>query len=147
MKILFVEDDDNKVSDVKKFLIELLPNVDITIKNSSTSGIRELREKTFDLIILDMSLPLYDLNYSDDDFETFAGIDILEEMSRIGINTNVMVITAFDVLGENDVNIQQLDLQMNEDFPEMYKGIIHYQKSSLEWTSELTKILSSNYKY
>lgn len=142
MKILIIEDDIYKIEDITKFLNENLSQFNLTTVNSSTSGINKLKENSYDLILLDMSLPLYDLNYSDDDFDTFAGIDILDEMYRLEIFTKVIVITAFDVLGDNEITLSQLNKQMNEDFNDFYLGIIHYQKSSLDWTGKLKNYLS-----
>ncbi|WP_416829288.1 hypothetical protein [Ectobacillus polymachus] len=147
MRILYVEDDDSKVLEVKKLVIDFIPDSKLKISNSLTSGIAEIRGNKYDLILLDMSLPLYDFKDCDDeegnDFETFAGIDILEEMKRIKVETNVIIITAFDVLGENDnkLNLKQLDERMIKDFSSTYKGIIHYKSSSLEWRNALIKLI------
>jgi CheY-like chemotaxis protein len=152
MRILYVEDDDSKVTDVKKLFKELIPNNKMIITNSLTSGITEIRNNNYDLILLDMSLPLYDFKDYDndeaDDFETFAGIDILEEMKRIKVETNVIIITAFDVLGENEnkLNLEQLDEQMMKEYSSTYKGIIHYKTSSLEWSNAFKKLIKENYK-
>lgn len=152
MKILYVEDDINKVRDVKKLFGDFMPNNNMTITNSFTSGIIEIRNNKFDLILLDMSLPLYDFRDCDDDdandFETFAGIDILEEMKRIKVRTNVIIITAFDVLGENEnkVNLEQLNERMLKEYSSTYKGIIHYNTSSLEWSNVLKNLIKENYK-
>lgn len=141
MKILIIEDDKHKIEDIQKALKEHIEKFELITVNSSTSGIKNLKESTYDLILLDMSLPLYDFNYSDDDFDTFAGIDILDEMYRLGIFTRVIVITAFDVLGDNEVTLSQLDKQMKDEFTDFYMGIIHYQKSSLDWAIQLKELI------
>lgn len=152
MKILYVEDDNSKVTDIKKLFIDFIPDNNMIITNSLTSGIIEIRSNKFDLILLDMSLPLYNFkdcdNDEENDFETFAGIDILEEMKRIKVETNVIIITAFDVLGENEnkLNLEQLDERMLQEYSSTYKGIIHYKTSSLEWSNALKYILKENYK-
>jgi CheY-like chemotaxis protein len=151
MKILYVEDDPTKVKQVLKFLKENVPGCNLTIRNSYTSGVLEIRSNKFDLILLDMSLPLYDILDCDpdesNDFETFAGIDILEEMKRIRNSTNVIIITAFDVLGDNEnrVNLKQLDDRMSKEYTPFYKGIIHYNTFSLEWSNMLKIFINDNY--
>lgn len=148
MRILYVEDDVSKVTDVRNLLDDVIPINNLVIKNSLTSGIIELRKNKFDLILLDMSLPLYDFKESDNDgdFETFAGIDILEEMKRIKLSTNVIIITAFDVLGENKLNLDQLNKEMLQDYGSIYKGIIHYKTTTLEWSNSFKKLIEKNYK-
>ena len=58
MKILLIEDEIAKEKDILKYLKELCIN-DVVVKHSITSGIAEIREKSFDHILLDMSLPLF----------------------------------------------------------------------------------------
>ena len=151
MKILYVEDDPNKVKDVTRFFNEYIPNCNLTIANSYTSGVIEIQSMSFDLILLDMSLPLYDFKDCDpdeaNDFETFAGMDILEEMKRTKVQTNVIIITAFDVLGEyeNKLNLEQINERMLKEFSLSYKGIIHYNTSSLEWSNALKNYLNLYY--
>ncbi|SEJ60674.1 hypothetical protein SAMN05660742_111155 [Propionispira arboris] len=138
MKILYIEDELDKANQVKMAITNYLNDVDVCIKMSYTTGIIAIKKNCYDVILIDMSLPLYDVKYDsdeDNDFETFAGIDIMKEMDRIGNKTAVIVITAFDVLGKNDkqVNIKQLDKDIKNEFGNQYLGIVQYDSSSLEW--------------
>ena len=97
-----------------------------------------------------MSLPLYDISDSmeyeeDNDFETFAGIDLLEELVRIDSEKKVIIITAFDVLGEDDnkINLSQLDLKMKKNYENNYGGIVYYNASSLEWCHKLIELIKN----
>lgn len=143
MKILYVEDEEVKAKEV----IDVLNNKGtIDLKKSLNSGLAVIQEKTFDLILLDMSLPLYDYSSVDEnenDFETFAGLDILEELDRKGRNDKVVIITAFDVLGEgeNETTMAQLDEKLQEEYEDVYLGLIYYDSSSLEWRRSLQKLL------
>ena len=143
VNILYVEDEEVKAKEV----ISALGTVDnIELKKSLSSGLAAIQEKSFDLILLDMSLPLYDYSSEDEnenDFETFAGIDILEELDRKGRADKVAVITAFDILGEgeNEITMLQLDKKLREEYEEVYLGLIYYDSSSLEWRRSLQKLL------
>lgn len=143
MKILYVEDEESKIKQVIKCIKENFPEYLVEVKNSYTSAIIALNEVKYDLVLLDMSLPLYDNDFFDEDeineFETFAGIDILEEMKRVNNFTNVIVITAFDILGNDgySVTLEQLNEKMIDNYAPFYKGIIYYNILSLEWSSIL----------
>jgi CheY-like chemotaxis protein len=143
MEILYVEDEEVKALEVKKLLSE---NNNVELRKSLNSGISAINEKKYDLIVLDMSLPLYDYETEDDDendFEPFAGIDVLDELVRKGRSEKVVVITAFDILGEgeNMITLQQLDLRLKNEYKEIYLGLIFYNSSSLEWRRGLTSII------
>lgn len=143
MKILYVEDEEVKAKEI----VDLLKQEHIVVlKKSLNSGIAAILDDMYDLILLDMSLPLYDYDTEDEDendFETFAGIDILDELIRTERKENVVVITAFDILGEGDkvITMQQLDEQLKNEYGELYLGIIFYNSSSLEWRRALQNII------
>ena len=126
MDILYVEDEEVKAKEVLASLDER-NNVDF--RKSLSGGLCAIQEKQYDLVLLDMSLPLYDYDSEDEDendFETFAGIDILEELIRKSRNDKVVIITAFDILGEgeNEITMLQLNENLQEEYNEIYLGLI-----------------------
>lgn len=143
MDILYVEDEEVKAKEVLASLDER-NNVDF--RKSLSGGLCAIQEKQYDLVLLDMSLPLYDYDSEDEDendFETFAGIDMLEELIRKSRNDKVVIITAFDILGEgeNEITMSQLNENLQEEYNDIYLGLIYYDSSSLEWRRSLQKIL------
>lgn len=148
MEILYVEDEQNKARQVVQVIKENIPSVNILLRNSYNAALMEIGRENLDLILLDMSLPLYDVSEAmeyeeDNDFETFAGIDLLEEFVRIDSKKKVIIITAFDVLGEDDnrINLMQLDEKMKKEYCDNYRGIIYYSSSSLEWCHKLVELI------
>ncbi|MDY3997668.1 MAG: hypothetical protein SOY73_00905 [Blautia sp.] len=148
MEILYVEDEQNKARQVVQVIKENIPSVNILLRNSYNAALMEIGRENLDLILLDMSLPLYDVSEAmeyeeDNDFETFAGIDLLEELVRIDSKKKVIIITAFDVLGEDDnrINLMQLDEKMKKEYCDNYRGIIYYSSSSLEWCHKLVELI------
>lgn len=142
MKVLFIEDEQTKEKYICDLLRDFDNKVDITVEKSLMSGISRIQKESFDITLLDMSLPLYDIGSNIDEineFEAFAGIDILEEMFRIDYTGKVIVITAFDIIEDDTkrLSLEQLNIQMKNDYPGLYMGCIHYNSSSLEWKREL----------
>lgn len=143
MNILYVEDEEVKAKEV---LASLDEKCNVDFRKSLSGGLSAIQENQYDVVLLDMSLPLYDYDSEDEDendFETFAGIDILEELMRKSRNDKVVVITAFDILGEgeNEITMPQLDANLQEEYKEIYLGLIYYDSSSLEWRRNLQSIL------
>ena len=146
MKILFIEDENVKQNDILKYLNEELMQHDVEVVHSLMGGMLALRKCDYEMVLLDMSLPLYDINGEDEggnEFEAFGGIEILDEIERKELSIKVLVITAFDVIEDDTkkIHLEQLDEQMMDNYSEFYLGCIHYDQSSLEWKSELKKYI------
>lgn len=143
MNILYVEDEEEKAREVVTYLSE---KNKVILKKSYSSGVSAIYESSYDLILLDMSLPLYDYGSEDEDeneFDTFAGIDIIDELVRLDRKEKVAIITAFDILGEDDsrIDVHQLDERLKLEYNKNYIGTIYYDVSSLEWRRELQEII------
>lgn len=144
MKLLFIEDDDLKASFILDFLTEEFNNkLSITRKKSWQSGLIEVLDnyQSYELILLDMSMPRYDPDVGDvnEEFETFAGWDLLKEMKRKRINIPACIITSFDYFGKDDnlINHSKLDLILADEFPEFYEGMIFFNSSHINWKNKL----------
>ena len=127
MKVLFVEDENVKQSNIVTYLKDELGVENISVVNSLMGGMLALRNGKFDIVLLDMSLPLYDINGEDEElneFEAFGGIEILDEIDRKELSVKVLVITAFDVIEDDTkkINLEQLDDQMKENYSNYYLG-------------------------
>lgn len=146
MNILYVEDEEEKAREVVTYLEE---KNNVVLKKSYSSGVSAIYDDKYDLILLDMSLPLYDYGSEDEDeneFDTFAGIDIIDELVRLERTEKVVIITAFDILGEDDnrVDVHQLDERLKAEYERNYIGTIYYDVSSLEWRRELQEIVKKH---
>lgn len=147
MKLLLVEDEISKEQTIIRFLHEAFPDANIIVKHSISSGILAIRQQSYDYVLLDMSLPIYDnddMNYVDDnEFEAFGGNNVLDEIDRRQSKCKVIVITAFDILGEGEQTIEltQIDAQLRENYPNNFIGTVFYNSSSVEWRNSVRQLL------
>lgn len=145
MKLLLIEDDIKKIDDLKDFFEDYSTTVDLTIRKSFQTGLREILRSEFDLVLLDMSMPTWErsINEPGGEFEKFAGIKILKEMSRRGRYQNVVLVTMFDNFGdgEKSITLNDMNLSLQNDFREMYLGAVYYNASEIKWKDELTIML------
>lgn len=147
MRILIVEDEPNKERNIKEFLCSHF-SVEIEVVRSVISAKLKLKEKIdYDFVLLDMTLPLYDsddLEYMDNnEFEAFGGECILDEIERLCIHTQVVIITAFDVLGDGaqHIDLEALSVRIKHEFPELFIGSVFYNATSTRWKEELKELL------
>ncbi len=148
MRILVVEDDENKRTQLLQFLGGAVPDGAFTIARSLNSGVRQIRQQCFDLVILDMTLPNYDASPDEpaDDTHIFGGREFLSQMERFDIITPVVVFTQFEVFGKtpSEMKIEDLDRELKEEFTESYKGTVYYHASLDSWKSQLIYFLAKN---
>ncbi|KWS41804.1 response regulator [Pseudomonas syringae] len=141
MTILIVEDDENKRIQLSQFLQAVIPNEDVQLQRSLQSGVKKIRQQTFDFIILDMTLPQYDLSPDEpsDDTHIFGGQEFLAQMERFDVRTPVVVFTQFEVFGKppNEMNLESLDLKLKAEYPGVYKGVVYYHSSINSWKQQL----------
>ena len=148
MTVLLVEDEICKCRNIRDYLNEAWSSATVSVANSITTAIIDIRRNSFDYLLLDMSLPLFDntdLAHSDmNEFDTFGGIAVLDEIDRLQLSCKVILITAFDTLGEgsNLIKLPEITTKLEEDYPNIFIGSVFYNVSSLAWKQQLSKLLS-----
>lgn len=147
MKILIVEDDENKRQQISDFIGEIVPQAEISIAKSYQSGLKQVIAKNTDLILLDMTMPTFDIGIDEDGGrpQAYAGREILRQMDRREIVTPVIIITQFDKFGEgiDELTLPELDHQLYQDHPQIYQGAIYYSAALGIWKELLGKVLGS----
>ena len=140
MDILVVEDDENKLRQVSEIL-SCVQGINLVLKRSYQSGLKEISSNSYGLIVLDMSMPTYDKSSSEPGgrFRKFAGKEILAEINRRKISTKVLLVTAFDTFGEGStfVTLKELDRKLSISYPNVYLGCVFYNASETNWSEEL----------
>lgn len=145
MKILIVEDDENKRSQVIDFINIHFKDCEISIAKSFQSGLRSIIETNVDAIFLDMTMPTYDIGLNEDGGrpQHYAGREILRQMNRKNIRISTWVVTGFDYFGEGESSMsrEQLDTQLMQDHSSFYRGTIYFNAAMEDWKNELLKAL------
>ena len=143
MKILIIEDDKNKSSQVIERLNSQYSNLTFSEKRSFQQGVKSLRNSSFDLLLLDMTLPTFDIdtNSGGGKIRNFAGREILEEMLQREINLKTIIITQYESFGEEQITISQMRNILKEKYHKNFIEIIYYISSSKSWFENLTKLV------
>jgi len=108
---------------------------------------KQLMHDSFDFVLLDMSLPTFDIRQGEDGFQVdaFAGREILTEMDRKGVRVSTAVITMFETFGEGGdlMTLDELHKELAQKFPSVYRGAIYYNSSEIKWKESLGKLLGA----
>jgi nucleoside phosphorylase len=150
MKILIVDDENGKASNIKNALItknEILDK-DITIVPSIYNAIEKLLLEKYDLMILDMCIP----ERYGDKLENDGGLKLLTTLNRdtrIIAPTEIIVLTAHSELIETyntDVKAKSFDIIAYHDNSEEWKEKINHKVAYLKRYLESPKV-KREYKY
>lgn len=140
MKILLIEDDPNKKTQLCNFLSNI-KEVNIIQTNSYKSGLRAVVKDAYDLVILDMSMPTFDItiNESGGRILPFAGKEILRQMKRRNIIIPTIVVTQFEKFGEYEkmIYLEELNEELAIEFSENYIDTVNYNPTSSSWIDSL----------
>lgn len=145
MRILIIEDDINKMQGIASELRGILENVQITEARSYQSGVSKLMQTQFDLLLLDMSLPIFDISPEEEGFQIdpFSGSNILAEMLRKNVIVPTVIITMFETFGDGVdlMTLEELDKELSDKYATIYQGAIYYNSSEVNWKESLTKLI------
>lgn len=148
MRILLIEDDANKRDQVLTWLQEHEEVSAVRVAKSYHSGVRALMSEPVALVVLDMSMPTYDVSADEPGGrpQPFGGREILRQMTRRGILVPVVVVTQFDRFGEGGeaMTLTELDAQLKRDHADQYLGAIFYHPTTDEWKDLLQRVLDAH---
>jgi CheY-like chemotaxis protein len=145
MKILIVEDDENKGVQISTFLHDTFPEATLQLERSLQSGLRRIRKELPGLVLLDMTLPTYDTGPDEPGGEPqiFGGQEFLRQIDRFEINVPVIVITQFETFGKPPKMLPQLDEELRAEHPTVYRGAVYYHPSIHGWKEKLRQLVET----
>lgn len=145
MKVLFIEDHPYKQGQVLEFLNETYSSMVVTTKSSYNSGLKELvlNSSHYDLVLLDISMPNYDITSEESggDFIPLAGKLILKEMYLREIPTKAIVVTMHGSF-EDGTKMIDLDNMLKSEFKDNYIGYVYFSAITNEWKNQLGKLIN-----
>jgi DNA-binding NtrC family response regulator len=149
MKILIIEDDDLKMTKVLDFLRMKYADTGVDVMRSWKSGLRALVSNCYDLTILDMSLPTFDIGRKESGgaFNSFGGEEILKEIKRRSISTKVIVFTQFEYFGDDakPVSLKELSARFEKSFSDIYIDTVFFSVADSEWEIKLSHLIDNLY--
>jgi CheY-like chemotaxis protein len=141
MKILLVEDDENKRTQILRFLAEFRVAPQVRVARSLQSGLDALFDDAPDLILLDMTIPNYDAGPEESGGYMYktGGWEFLRQMDRFDMQTPVIVVTQFEKFGDasDAMDLEELDRRLRSEHDGVYQGFVYYNAAIAGWKAEL----------
>ena len=153
MKILLVEDDSDKRGKIKEYIFVTVNKDPIIVERESLrSGLKEiiLHGKEYDIVLLDMSMPSFDVGADEPGGgmpESFAGAELMEQMKLRSISIPVIVITQYVSFEGGRITLDELSKKFQSKFEDFYVGSVYYNSAVDGWKKELSTYLSQIIEY
>jgi DNA-binding NarL/FixJ family response regulator len=146
MKMLLVEDNQYKISQLQELFAVDFPGVELVIKSSYHSALKEIKlnSDTYSVVLLDISMPSYDIRPGEQGGTPLplAGKLILNEMYLRDIDAKVIVFTMYENYVDG-TKLLELDRQFTEEFSSNYTGYVYFTPGDTSWKENLKlKIMS-----
>ena len=140
MRILLVEDDEHKMKDIIQYLEVILKGVIIETAHSIESGVQSAIDNQYDLILLDMTIPNFDINETNEGGKSYknGGEIVVKELLDEDVFFNCAIITQYETF--NDEPIDQIGQRVKTYCGDHYYGYVKYSTSDDAWKQSL-KIL------
>jgi len=143
--LLFVEDSEYKKNLVIDFIDSLGLNIDIQHASSFTSGSQAIAKNSFDIILLDLSLPTFDKSEQEAGgrFRAFGGKEIARKLIRAQKKSKIIFITQYESFSDKDnfYTFDSLREQLSSELSPNYVGMIHFHSFKSGWKDELQKAI------
>jgi CheY-like chemotaxis protein len=147
MDILLVEDEAPKQERILSFLKEGWPTAIVRTARSVRSAIQQLCTQRPDLVLLDVSLPTFDVgpNETGGRPQNFGGVEVLRYMDLYEQSVPTIVVTAYEAFSKNGqaIDHESLDVQLSKEHPNSYRGLIYYNSLFSEWKTYLETVIAS----
>lgn len=146
ISVLIVEDEMPKFLHIKGYLIELCGHLEIAHARSVSSALDSLEDNLPDLLVLDMSLPTFDISDNEGGGrpQGFGGIEILRSMLLEDMQCPTIVMTGYPAFQKDSgekVGLDDLSDELEKEFSVFLKGTLHFNSTFSEWRIKLQQIL------
>lgn len=142
IRALLVEDESPKLAHICRFLRESFPHVSVLDARSVSSALDAIEDDSFDFLLLDMSLPTFDVGQGEHGGrpQGFGGIEILRHIAMAGLELPTIVLTGYEAFPDEYgtlIDLNTLRRRMTEEFPETVIAVVHFNSSLDDWQVSL----------
>lgn len=145
MRILLIEDDDDKRAAIRAFLTDTFAEATMREARSFYSGLQEALSGEAELVVLDMTMPTFDIGDGEDGGrpQAYAGRELMWHMQREGVSTPAVVVTAFDRFGDGPEaqTLTELDSELRATFGRQYLGSVQFNPTLETWKRDLAELI------
>ena len=141
MKILLVEDDNHKMIDIINFLNSFNQKIKIETACSVESGVQSAVDTPYSLILLDMTIPNFDITEKSDGGKSYknGGEIVVKELLDEEVDFRCAIITQYETF--NNETIDQISQRISKLCKDKYFGYVKYSTDNDTWKAKLKELI------
>jgi CheY-like chemotaxis protein len=148
LDVLLIEDEDPKQRHILAFLQENDPPVTVRLARSVNAALDALEVAIPDLMLLDMSLPTFDVSEGERGGrpQGFGGLEIVRTMSMSGWRCSTLIVTGYEAFPSDSgeqVQLAVLESELAAVLGQQFLGVLHFNSALDEWKTELQSTIRS----
>lgn len=147
MKLLIAEDEAPKLNHLAEFSRRNLTST-ISFARSVRAAIKAIQDDQPDLVLLDMSLPTFDVGADEPGGrpQGWGGAEVLRYLQFRRIRVPVIVVTQYEAFTTpgGTVDLSHLAEDLVSEHPDLFLGVVHYTALNEEWHSTLLDLVPSD---
>ena len=140
-----IEDDNLKSKQILPFLADFSPDLTVEHYRSYQSGLKAIGLRHPNLVVLDMSLPTFDMTGVGRHGRprSLGGYELMRKMKRTGAGCPVFIISALETFGDgkDTISFHEVKARCQSEFPDIYLGAVFFSQSSDAWKNSLREVL------
>lgn len=147
-RILLVEDEDHKVSHLKRQIqASAHKDADLHVAKSVKDAIAAVLSKTYDLVVLDMALPTFTKEKSSGETggvaQASGGVEVIRMMQQIEKNPPIIVVTQYpDIFISGQlIRLRKIRDTLNRKYKSNVLGVVLYSYEGEDWTRSFDRFL------
>ena len=149
LNILIVEDDIQKFSHIKNHIFANKKdffNLIFDQANSVTNAINKIEEYQPDILILDISLPTFNINNTESGGRArhIGGVEILDFMQLMNITCKTVILTGYEafLIDSKPIDFVNFKNELIEEFPTIIKDVLFYNSINAMWKSKILEYIN-----
>lgn len=143
MKVLLVEDDEHKMNDIISYIGSLKKGIVVETARSVERGVQSAVDNQYDLILLDMTVPNFDITEKSDGGKSYknGGEIIVKELLDEEVVFRCAVITQYETF--NNETIDQISQRIRHLCGDDYLGYVKYSTNMESWRHGLKELIEN----
>lgn len=141
MRLLLVEDDEHKMNDIISYIDTLKKGIVVETARSVESGVQSAVDNQYDMILLDMTVPNFDITEKSDGGKSYknGGEIIVKELLDEEVEFRCAVITQYETF--NNETIDQISQRIRQLCGDDYLGYVKYSTNMESWRQGLKELI------
>jgi CheY-like chemotaxis protein len=148
MYVLIADDEGPKLENIVSAVAPLFPAAEIGTARSVRAALDILRQRETHVLVLDMSLPTFDIAPGEQGGrpQNYGGIELLRYMDFYDVKCPVLIVTQYEAFPDKvgHVDLSSLSSRLQEEHPHNFRDLIYYGGATDDgWRRRLSTALTN----